>query len=216
MSYQIQRKWAKRSYARRLGGQYVRLARPTLLPSQPKYGRRGLIGNGNKGIMMRLRHVTFSGVDGLGNLNDQVKTSLVTSATNYTQLSGMYDAFAVKAIKAKYIPINVGAEALGTAGSPYVRGTVIKLTDPDGTNLPTTVASAIEYGGAKSVDPRKTITNYHRINKMWRSQLNDFNTGWNTQNKDATLMLVGDAFLPFNTNFFIRTVTFYVTCYGCR
>lgn len=208
VNYQRQAKLARR-YRRGDRARILGLSRPTAM-------KRGIIPYANKGCNIKLRHVTFVGCDGVGVITDTVTASLVVATGNYGSLSALYDAYAVKAIRVEYIPINVGAEGIAGSAAPYVRGTTIKMVDVDGTNLPGTVAAAIEYYKAKACDPRKKITQYYKIPKMYRSQLNDFSVGWNTQNKDTTIMMVGDSYLPVNTNFYLRYATFYVSCYGGR
>lgn len=170
----------------------------------------------NSSAQLKLKHVLFIGSDATGVINSQVTASNVTLATNYSTLGSLYDAFAVKAIKVTYIPLNIGAEGLSGTAAPYVRGTTIDFVDTDGTSIPTTVAGAIEYGNAKIKNPRSPFTRYWRIPKRSRPQLNDFATGWNTQNKDVTVCLNSDSNLPVSTNMFVRMTTFYITCYGVR
>lgn len=203
------------------GRRTIRTQRGQPLLIVPKQARSDLIKrmgipDGNRGIQLKLKHVTFIPSNGSGVINSTVAASLVTAASNYTALSSLYDAFAVKAIKVKYIPLNVGAEGLSGSTNPYVRGTTIDFVDVDGTSIPTTVAGAIEYGNAKCQDPRKPFTRYWKIAKRYRSQMNDFASGWNTQNKDTTLCVNSDSNLPVSTNMMIRYSTFYVTCYGLR
>lgn len=184
------------------------IARITRAPTAIK---RGLYKNANKGIKIKLFGIGFVNSSATGTITDSTTASNVVSMGNYTSLSGLYDVYVVKAMKIKMIPLEVGGESVAS----YSRGTTVVLCDVDGTTVPSTVATAIEYGNSRVVDPRKQFSYYYKIPKIYRTQVNDFSAGWNTQNKDTTIRVVGDNYSN-SLAFWIKKTTYYVTCYSGR
>jgi len=161
-----------------------------------------------------LKYTAAIATDGSGTLSQDFSPDGVTSAGNWTNLTGLYDTFSVKAMKIRLIPRYMSATSETITN--YHRGTALTCVDWDGTGLPTTVAQVLQYGNMKYRDPSKPFNMYVRIPKKYRPVMNDMATGFNTtDNKNVKIVLFGDAWSA-SVQAYFYVITYYVTCYGLR
>lgn len=161
----------------------------------------------------RLKFPTVITSSGSGTFNDVRTLSNITSAANYTDLSGLYDQFAIYAFKIKYIPYNIGNESSVTGN---VRGNCCTLVDWNNANLPNSVGTASQWDSFKLVPAYLPHTRYVKISKQHRPNLNSFSVGFDTTNNDnVAIICIGDSFSNSQTQFYI-VLTFYIKCFGTR
>jgi len=165
-------------------------------------------------FLVPLKYTGLVSTDGAGTIALQCSPATVSTGGNYSAISGLYDSFAVKAMKLQIIPRYMDG-GQGVGGATYSRGTLMSLVDEDGTNLPTTIAQALQCGSMKYRNPCKPFKMYSKIPKRLRPQMNDFNVGWNTQNKSFSFVILGDSWSNSVEGFYYL-LTWYVTCYGLR
>lgn len=135
----------------------------------------------------------------------------VSTMPDWSALQALYDSFEVKAISVIIRPINVGDESGGT---PHTRGNVGSIIDMDGGGLPTSMTTAYEYNSFKLHNARHAIKRYLPIPRKYRPNMNDISVGYNSNNNNSTIRILGDNFS--NSSQYWYMVKYYVTCYGRR
>lgn len=151
---------------------------------------------------------------GTGTISHRTFPSGVTTTATYTNLSALYDNFEVTAISVKYVPYNL--YGIDASVATFKRGNMGSVVDMDGLNYPNgNFTLALQYGSFKMHSSARTIYKYLPIPKRYRPQMNDFNVGWNTQNLDSTIEVLGDGFGNSARAYYIF-IKYYIKCYGRR
>lgn len=161
----------------------------------------------------KLRKVYSISSDSFGIITSTLQPSTVTGTTEWGSLQTLFDNFKVNAIKKELRPYSVGNES-STAGAT-VRGNLVSLVDMDGSGVPADVASAVQYNSCKFLSARSAQSRYLKVPRKYQTQLSDVATGYDPDNKNATIMFRGDGFGASQLQYWVVD-TYYVTFTGRR
>lgn len=195
---------------------YSRSKRRTRRPTRRgTYKRRKAFKrSNNQGVTnFKLKQIYSVSSDSFGALLTTTQVSSVVSTPEWGSIQGLYDSFKVIAIKKELMPYSVGNESSSVGAN--VRGNLGSYVDMDGTGLPANIGGAIEYNSFKMVSSRSKQSRYLRIPKDHRTQINDMGLGFDTDNKNCTIVYQGDNFGVSQLQYWVVD-TFYVQVQGRR
>lgn len=163
----------------------------------------------------RIRSVGTISSNTLGAISRVWKPSDLSTANppDFDALKSLYDQYKVIGIMVQILPYNVGVESASVGG--FVRGNTATYVDMDGTSLPADIGKAMEYSSSRLEQSREPIFRSLRIPPDQRTQWNDLGAGFDADNKESSIGIIGDQF-SVSSQVFYFAATYIMLVQGRR